>query len=163
MPTAVSLEKSYVDAWRALAGATTALAGRLELAFAAEDLPPLPWYEILEGLSSAEEQSMRMGQLAELLPISKGGMTKLVDRITAAGLVERRACPTDRRVSYVAITEAGRDTLGRMQPIYEAGISAHLASHFSPEEAEELALALTPIRSSACDGVAAACDEAEIG
>jgi hypothetical protein len=64
MATAVSIDRTYIDAWRSLAGATSALATRIELAFAAEELPPLAWYEILDGLSVAPEQSLRMGELA---------------------------------------------------------------------------------------------------
>jgi len=159
MATAVSIDRTYIDAWRSLAGATSALATRIELAFAAEELPPLAWYEILDGLSVAPEQSLRMGELAELLPISKGGMTKMVDRIVANGLVERRACPTDRRVSYVALTDAGIETLDRMRPIYEQQIEEHLAGALSREEAAALTTALGPIRHSACDAVKDACTE----
>lgn len=147
------LTGEYVNAWRSLAGAAAALSGHIEDALAAEDLPPLAWYEILDGLAAADEQSLRMGELSDLLPISKGGMTKLVDRIAASGYVERRACATDRRVSYVALTDSGAEILARMRPIYTACIDEHLATHLSATDAALLSATLDPVRGSVCEAV----------
>ena len=57
-----------------------------------------------------------MGDLAEALVITRGGLTKLVDRLVKAGLLERTFCETDRRVSYATLTPAGRDLLDEMRP-----------------------------------------------
>ena len=45
-------------------------------------------------LSQAPDNSLRMGNLADLLLLSRSGLTRLVDRIVARGLVERHTCPT---------------------------------------------------------------------
>ena len=39
-----------------------------------------------------------MSQLADQVALTSGGITRLLDRMTAAGLVQRVPCPTDRRV-----------------------------------------------------------------
>lgn len=62
---------------------------------------------------------MSMGDLAGQIALSSGGVTRLVDRMIDKDLVERRSCPTDRRVLWVAITESGTAML-------EAALDVHL-------------------------------------
>src|SRR6476620_561006 len=88
------------EAWAALTRTHAAVTQRLGEALAQGDHPPLPWYEVLAAVAESPEQRMRMGDLAEALVITRGGLTKLVDRLVKAGLLERTFCETDRRVSY---------------------------------------------------------------
>ncbi len=53
----------------------------------------------------------RLTDLAEAQGVTQPGMTGLVGRLQAQGLVERRADPGDGRIVNVAVTEAGRDLL----------------------------------------------------
>ena len=73
------------EAWGALARTHAAVSQRLQEALAQGDFPPLPWYEVLAAVAEAPEQRMRMGDLAEALVITRGGLTKLVDRLVKAG------------------------------------------------------------------------------
>jgi hypothetical protein len=95
------------DAWESLTRTHAAIVQRLQEMLSAADFPPLPWYEVLATVAEAPEEQMRMGDLAEALVITRGGLTKLVDRLVKAGLLERVFCATDRRVSYAALTPAG--------------------------------------------------------
>ena len=72
---------------------------------------PLTWFEVLLRLSRSPGGELTMGELSEQLALTSGGVTRLVDRISAAGYVERRPCATDRRVQFTAITPAGRAAL----------------------------------------------------
>jgi DNA-binding MarR family transcriptional regulator len=54
-----------------------------------------------------------MGALADQIALTTSGVTRLVDRMQAAHYVERRPCPTDRRISYAGITDTGREVLER--------------------------------------------------
>ena len=83
------------------------LGGDLEARFAL----PHAWFEVLVRLSRSEDGQLTMGALAEQVTLTSGGVTRLVDRMEAAGLVERLPCRTDRRVSYAGITPAGRAKL----------------------------------------------------
>jgi DNA-binding MarR family transcriptional regulator len=47
---------------------------------------------------------------------SSGGITYVVDKLAAKGLVERRPCPEDRRASYAALTPEGEALLDRIFP-----------------------------------------------
>jgi len=49
-----------------------------------------------------------MSALADQTALTGGGVTRLNDRMITAGLVQRDPCPTDRRISYAALTPAGR-------------------------------------------------------
>jgi DNA-binding MarR family transcriptional regulator len=72
---------------------------------------PHAWFEVLIRLSRSADGQLTMGALAEQVTLTTGGVTRLVDRMETAGLVERLPCRTDRRVSYAAITDAGRAKL----------------------------------------------------
>lgn len=138
------------DAWGALTRTHAAIVGRLQEALAASDFPPLPWYEVLATVADAPEQRMRMGDLAEALVITRGGLTKLVDRLIKAGLMERTFCETDRRVSYATLLPAGLDLLSEMHPVVVAELKTAFAANLSERQADELRQMLDGVRSSAC-------------
>jgi DNA-binding MarR family transcriptional regulator len=138
------------DAWGALTHTHAAIVGRLQEALAASDFPPLPWYEVLATVAEAPEQRLRMGDLAEALVITRGGLTKLVDRLIKAGLMERALCETDRRVSYATLLPAGRNLLDEMRPVVVAELRSAFSAKLSVAEAEGLRETLERVRSSAC-------------
>jgi DNA-binding MarR family transcriptional regulator len=138
------------DAWGSLTRTHAAIVGRLQEALAAADFPPLPWYEVLATVAEAPEQRLKMGDLAEALVITRGGLTKLVDRLVKAGLLERTFCETDRRVSYATLTPAGRDLLAEMRPAVIAELEVAFSARLSVAEAEGLRETLERVRVSAC-------------
>ena len=68
-----------------------------------------------------------MHQLAPQVVLSRSGLVRLVDRVEAAGLVERERCLTDRRGAYAVLTPDGEAMLRRMWPVYEAAIAEWFA------------------------------------
>ena len=80
-----------------------------------------------------------MGDLAEALVITRGGLTKLVDRLVKAGLLERTFCETDRRVSYATLMPAGREMLEEMRPVVIAELRTSFATKLSAAEADDAA------------------------
>ncbi|MGB7588257.1 MAG: MarR family transcriptional regulator [Solirubrobacterales bacterium] len=148
--TAPPGQTPHGDAWGSLTRTHAAITQRLQEALAASDLPPLPWYEVLATVAEAPEQRLKMRDLAEVLVITRGGMTKLVDRLVKAGLLERTFCETDRRVSYATLLPAGRDLLDEMRPLVVAELASAFASKLTVAQAEELRDTLELVRSSAC-------------
>jgi DNA-binding MarR family transcriptional regulator len=142
------------EAWGALTRTHAAVSQRLTEALAQGDHPPLPWYEVLSAVAEAPEQRMRMGDLAEALVITRGGLTKLVDRLVKAGLLERTFCETDRRVSYATLLPAGRSLLAEMHPVIVGELEAAFAANISVEKADELRQTLDQVRGGACSSVA---------
>jgi DNA-binding MarR family transcriptional regulator len=140
------------EAWIAVARTHAAVTGRLQESLTAAGLPPLPWFEVLVTLSRAPEQRLKMGELAEALVITRGGLTKLVDRLIKAGLLERTFCETDRRVSYATLLPAGVELLEEMRPVVTGELEAAFAANISAAQAEELCGILERVRISACAG-----------
>jgi DNA-binding MarR family transcriptional regulator len=142
------------EAWGALTRTHAAVSQRLAEALAQGDFPPLPWYEVLATVAEAPDQRMRMGDLAEALVITRGGLTKLVDRLVKAGLLERTFCESDRRVSYATLLPAGMTLLAEMRPVIVGELEVAFAASLSVEQANELRRTLDSVRGTACAGVA---------
>jgi DNA-binding MarR family transcriptional regulator len=138
------------EAWGTLTRTHAAIAERLQAALAQGDFPPLPWYEVLATLADESDRRLKMGDLAERLVITRGGLTKLVDRLVTAGLLERAFCETDRRVSYATLTPAGSELLEEMRPVVIAELKVAFAAKLSVAEANELRETLERVRESAC-------------
>jgi DNA-binding MarR family transcriptional regulator len=141
------------EAWGALTRTHAAISQRLQEALAQGDYPPLPWYEVLATVAEAPDQRMRMGDLAEALVITRGGLTKLVDRLVKAGLLERTFREDDRRVSYATLLPAGISMLVEMRPVIVRELEVAFAANLSVEEANELRQTLDGVRANACAGV----------
>jgi DNA-binding MarR family transcriptional regulator len=138
------------EAWGALTRTHAAVTQRLQEALAQGDFPPLPWYEVLATVAESPDQRMRMGDLAEALVITRGGLTKLVDRLIKAGLLERTFCETDRRVSYATLLPAGETLLTEMRPVVTAELEAAFSASITTRQADELRGTLERVRGAAC-------------
>ena len=147
------LRSAHGEAWGALTRTHAAITGRLQEALTAAEFPPLPWYEVLAAVAEAPEQRMRMGDLAEALVITRGGLTKLVDRLVKAGLLERTFCETDRRVSYATLLPAGVTLRAEMRPAIVGELEHAFSANLSVEQANELREMLDNVRTSACSGM----------
>jgi DNA-binding MarR family transcriptional regulator len=87
-----------------------------------------------------------MNQLASRILLSKSGLTRLIDRMEAEGLVERASSPNDRRGSFAVLTPRGEQVFREAAPIHLDGIHKHFASHLTATEAKTLARAFEKIR-----------------
>ena len=97
--------ETHLDAWRALLNAHTSVVAHAEEALAAAELPPLAWYDVLWAIRRAPARRIRMAELASSLTISRGGLTKLADRLENAGLIRREPADTDGRGLYAVLTD----------------------------------------------------------
>lgn len=77
-------------------------------------------YDVLVTLANGPAEGLRMGQLAEAIVLSPSGVTRVVDRLERAGLVERRA--ENRRIVRAALTAQGRARLETAAPVHLDGI-----------------------------------------
>ena len=68
-------------------------------------------YEALYLLSRSEDRRLRRVELARRLLLTPSGVTRLLEGLEQTGLVERVSCPTDLRVSYARLTDAGTERL----------------------------------------------------
>lgn len=81
---------------------------------------------------------MLLGEVQKRILVSSGGITFLVDRLAAKGLVERRSCETDRRARYAALTPKGTALVAEIFPSHAAVVKQAMEG-ISPEEQERVA------------------------
>ena len=91
--------------------------------------------EALLTLESAGDEPLRMSDIAERLILSRGGTTKVIDRLEVMEFVRRRPDPDDRRATIVEITDAGRAALVEARAVIDDALEAAWARHLSDDEA----------------------------
>src|SRR5215207_6050932 len=109
-------------AWPVLLATHATLIEKIEAALAAEDLPPLGWYDVLWELEKADGGRLRMSELARNIVLSRSNLTRLIDRLDDAKLTARERCPDDRRGAFAVLLPAGREMRRRMWPTYRREI-----------------------------------------
>ena len=92
------------------------------------------WFEVLIRLARTPGQRLRMSDLAAQTTLSASGLTRAVDRLEAAGLVCREACPTDRRSTYAVLTADGEQRVMAGLPVHVRHAEEMISSVFSPAE-----------------------------
>ncbi len=135
--------------WRAFFEAHAAVVARLEHELEAEHGLSLRWYDVLLHLAAAPEHTMLMRDLSQAVVISKGGLTKLVDRMAEAGLVAREPTPANRRITPVRLTGRGLAAYRRARLTHHRGVGEHFLAHLSAGERRTLQRALERVRDAA--------------
>jgi DNA-binding MarR family transcriptional regulator len=74
--------------------------------------------------------------------LSRSGITRLVDRLEAEGLLERCACKNDRRALYAHLTDKGLQLREKTWPAYQGVVSQVFAAKISEAEAMTISTAL---------------------
>ncbi|WP_433576869.1 MarR family winged helix-turn-helix transcriptional regulator [Nocardia brasiliensis] len=97
-------------------------------------------------LSRSPDRRLRMSDLATQTALSTSGVTRLVDRLTRAGLVERELDPGDRRSAYAVLTAAGAQRLAEVLPDYLVAVDRWLTGLLTPEQLEGFVTALRVVR-----------------
>jgi DNA-binding MarR family transcriptional regulator len=108
-------------------------------------------YEFLMLLHFSRSGAMPVTKASVRLQVHPTSVTNAVDRLQAAGLVERRPHPTDGRGTLVAITEAGRDAA--LTATGELNERVFSAPGLAPSEVPRLLSVLTALRRRAGDFV----------
>jgi DNA-binding MarR family transcriptional regulator len=107
---------------------------------------PLTWFDVLLRLGRSPDGRLTMSTLAAQVSLTTGGITRLVDRVAEAGLVERQNCSSDRRSVHVALTEAGTRKLETATRAHLDGLERHLFEPLDGDERAALAGALGKLR-----------------
>jgi DNA-binding MarR family transcriptional regulator len=141
------------------AEAFTGLAAQFNAHFAQHDLDPVE-FEVLIRLFRTPGGRLRMTDLSAQTSLTTSGVTRVVDRLERDGLVQREACPTDRRSSYAVIASAGRDRLAQVLPEHLALIDEWLIGRLTAEQLDALLVALRVIRNAVRPCATAGADEA---
>lgn len=141
--------------WRRLLNVESHLRERLDVDLREGHQLTLAEYEVLVNLSEAGPEGLRMSDLAERLLLSRSGLTRRVDSMVRAGLVERRSCPADGRGAYASLTPAGAGRLGEAAPTHVAGVRRYLIEALGGDLCG-LAAGLARIQAALADGAGGA-------
>ncbi len=104
---------------------------------------PLSTYEALIRLGRSPGRRLRQVELSRQLSLTTGGITRMIDRLEAAGLVRRTTSAADRRASYAQLTELGLETLVCATEVHLVSLQRHLVD---PLGAEGVAALTAPLR-----------------
>ena len=132
-------------AWRALARAVLVIPRVLDGELLEAQGLNLTEYSVLMNLSEQPHRSMRMNELANAVSISISGLTRVVERLSRQGLVERVKAETDGRGQLAVLTPAGLARLEKAYPTHLAGVRKHVMDHLANLDLAALAEALANI------------------
>jgi DNA-binding MarR family transcriptional regulator len=104
------------------------------------------WFEVLLRLARSPEGRLRMSDLTAQVTLSPSGLTRVVDRLEAAGLVTRETCPTDRRGYNAVLTKEGKARIERAVPIHLSHLDEVFTGVLSEKERAQLEGALRKVR-----------------
>ena len=133
---------AVVLAWTRLERARRAALGDVQARLKQADLPPLEWYDVLLELERAGQGGLRPFELQKAMLFAQYNLSRLIDRMEAAGLVGREASAADGRGQVLRITRSGRALRRRAWPIYAEAIEHAVGRHLSEDEVRTLAALL---------------------
>lgn len=121
------------DAWQAFLRAHALLTRQVETDLLTAHRLSLVSFEVLERLAAAPARRLRMAELADLLVVSRSGVTRAVDRLAREGLVSREPCDSDLRGTYATLTDEGAARLRAAVPTHSAGVQHYLIDPLGDE------------------------------
>ena len=133
------LEGPALEAWRSYLQSHASILRELDAELVAAHGMTTRDYEVLLYLAQAPERKLPMSALATSTMLTRSGITRLVDGLVAAGMIERAACPSDARISYARLTEPGYQKLREAGCTHIASIERLFLEHFTPAEISQLA------------------------
>ena len=132
-PQAAS-DDARLGPWRSFLHAHARLTRRLDEELQAAHHLSLAEYDALFQLARAPGHRLRMSVLAERVLLSRSGITRLVDRLEAGGMVRRSACPTDARGAEAIVTSDGLQSLRTASGTHLAGIRRYFLDMVAPAD-----------------------------
>jgi DNA-binding MarR family transcriptional regulator len=98
----------------------------------------------------SRHEGANQGRLADLLDVEAITLCRMVDRLSEAGLVERRADPTDRRAWRIYLTDRARPILDELRSLGD-GLIEETLEGVSAAERDTLMSLLERIRTNLND------------
>ena len=139
------LSETELRAWQALLHAHHDVTATLDAELREEHGLSLGDYDVLLRLARAPHRQLRMTELAERVTMSPSGLTRMVDRLVAEGLVQRDRFDGDARVMLAGLTDRGRQVLRRAAKTHLRGVREHYTGRLSQAQLRNVASALEAI------------------
>ena len=133
-----ALDARELRAWRGMLEVHAAVTRELDAQMRAEHGLSVSAYEVLMFLADTPDGRLRMAEIAERVLLSRSGLTRLVDRLVALGLVRRNPCADDGRGSYAELTPEGGRKLAAARATHLAGVRRFFLDRLDPEVQDAL-------------------------
>ena len=107
-------------------------------------------WRVLAAVSRAEmhgEEPLHQATLAEMMDMEPITLSRQVDRMEAAALIERRPDPADRRIKHLYLTEAARPLVEKFRSV-AASCYSNVLNGIGDDEVERVVDVLTRIRAN---------------
>lgn len=131
---AVIADEPGIGAWRSFLHAHARVTRRLDEELQAAHGLSLAEYDALLQIAHAPGRRVRMNVLAERVILSRSGITRLIDRLEAAGSVERMACSTDARGQEAVLTPIGLERLRSAATTHLDGVRRYFLTRLDDAE-----------------------------
>lgn len=145
-PPVVGIDDPAITTYGRLVEVVRQLDRAFSATIAGEQALPMAHFELLLRLGRSPGDQLTMSALAAQLGVTSGGATRLVDRVSRDGLVERRACTADRRVHHVRLTDAGRARLETAVAHHRVDLAAQLTDRLDATTRRQLDAILDQLR-----------------
>ncbi|CAI9403151.1 MULTISPECIES: MarR family winged helix-turn-helix transcriptional regulator [Aestuariimicrobium] len=147
-PTVARMNPTQARAWLALVTTAQVLPAALDQQLSTDAGVINFEYAILGALMAAPENLLRMGDLAAVTSSPAPRLSKAVNRLESRGLVQRVACPTDRRSINVVLTREGRGTWLKATKPHVALARETIMGGLSADELAQLAALLERVNAN---------------
>jgi DNA-binding MarR family transcriptional regulator len=149
--SAGQLTRTELLAWRGLLETHALTIRELDAELTRSHGLPLTEYDVLYQLAAAPGHRLRMMDLADAVLLTRGGVTRLVERLVARGLVKRLSNPGERAVE-AQLTDEGLRVFRSASRVHFRGVRRLFLRHFAYDELEELAVYWQRVREGSFEG-----------
>jgi DNA-binding MarR family transcriptional regulator len=133
-----TLSAQTTRAWISLLSVSQTLLQGIEIELKERGLPKLSWYDALLEIEKAGAEGIRPYELKERLLLPQYGTSRLLDRLTKAGLITREDVAGDGRGQIIRLTSKGLETRRAIWPIYAEMLVKSVQQSLSEPELNEL-------------------------
>ena len=144
MPTVETKSKEVLRLWLRMLSTTTQVEGQLKRLLRENFDITLAQFDLMAELARAGEPKT-MSEISQMLMVSNGNVTGVVDRLSRDGLVERLPLETDRRAYLLALTSKGKKRFKKMAEAHEGWLE-QIFSEISTKDVEKLSKKLKTVR-----------------
>lgn len=141
--------ESEVRTWIRFVATNAAISRELEARLMGAHGLTLSDYDVLVQLARAPERKLRNIELAKAVVLTRSGVTRLVDGLEKDGLVMRSSCPSDKRGSFVALTDDGLARLRAAADTHLQGVRELFLERLGREGREQMDALLSELPSGA--------------
>jgi len=117
-----------------------------------EDGLPLEWFDVLVHLAEAPDGRLRQNELRQRVMLSESGVSRMLARMSKAGLIAQLPVPEDRRSVSLTLTAAGKAALRKVTPTHLDLVASLFSDRLTPTRSKQLQQILAALTADAPDG-----------